>query len=202
MSADIIAPVEPLAAITTNPEAVNLELANAVETVAQSKTVEQLLQELQVALGSTQIFPAADKTQAFEHISFDFNLKDGTVTASTEAADESGKPLYSVVYSQPVKSEQKAEQESTTASSETNAEIMIEPIVESVEVTPPTATTEIREKPAVYDSRVLTIEEQRDIALKVCFFFISVVFGSFGLLYVYHRMQQQTKGLPADKSTL
>lgn len=202
MSADVTAPVEPLEATTTIPEAVNVEVAAATEIIAQSKTVEQLLQELQVALGSTQIFPDADQTQEFEHISFDFNLKEGTVTATTDAADESGNPLYSVVYSQPVKAEPQAEPEATPATSKTTSEIIVEPTVDSVEVTPATATTEIREKPAVYDFRVLTIEEQRDIALKVCFFFISIVMGSFGLLYVYHRMQQQTKGVPADKASL
>jgi hypothetical protein len=60
----------------------------------------------------------------------------------------------------------------------------------------------LREKPDVYDSRVLTIEEQKDIAMKVCVFFLLIVFGSFALLYVYHRMQQHTKENQADKSTL
>lgn len=91
------------------------------------------------------------------------------------------------------------EPEATPVPSETANEIIVEPTVESVEVA---HVTEIREKPAVYDSRVLTIDEQRDIALKVCFFFISIVMGSFGLLYVYHRMQQKTKGVPADKASL
>jgi len=41
----------------------------------------------------------------------------------------------------------------------------------------------------------LTLDEQKAIAMNVCFFFISVVLGSFGLLYVYHRIKtsQQTK---------
>lgn len=64
MSADVTAPVEPLEATTTVVETVNVEVAVAPETVtvAESKTVEQLLQELQVALASTQIFPAAEQT--------------------------------------------------------------------------------------------------------------------------------------------
>ena len=64
MSADVTAPVEPLEAATTVVETVNVEVAVAPETVtvAESKTVEQLLQELQVALASTQIFPVAEQT--------------------------------------------------------------------------------------------------------------------------------------------
>ena len=38
------------------------------------------------------------------------------------------------------------------------------------------------------DSRVLTIEEQREVAFKVVFFFIGLIAASFGVLYVYHRM--------------
>lgn len=34
------------------------------------------------------------------------------------------------------------------------------------------------------------LEEQRDIAFKVVFFFVSFIAVCFGLLYVYHRMQQ------------
>ena len=38
--------------------------------------------------------------------------------------------------------------------------------------------------------RVLTIEEQREVAFKVVFFFIGLIAASFGVLYVYHRMTQ------------
>ena len=38
------------------------------------------------------------------------------------------------------------------------------------------------------DSRVLTIEEQREVAFKVVFFFIGLIAASFGVLYIYHRM--------------
>lgn len=157
-----------------------------------------------------------------EHVAFDFNLKDGTVTASTDGLDEAGAPLTPIVYSQPVKAENEAIQEpaieieataeptvETTAepTTEPTAETTVEPTTQSatditVEPTPATTETPIREKPEVYDSRVLTIEEQRDIALKVCFFFISIVLASFGILYVYHRMKQQTRGVPADKQSL
>ena len=34
--------------------------------------------------------------------------------------------------------------------------------------------------------RVLTIEEQREVAFKVVFFFIGLIAASFGVLYVYH----------------
>jgi hypothetical protein len=68
--------------------------------------------------------------------------------------------------------------------------------VEEVSVAQPVQN----EKPEVYDSRVLTMEEQRDIAMRVCFFFISVILGAFGLLYVYHRMKQSSEKV--QKETL
>lgn len=40
------------------------------------------------------------------------------------------------------------------------------------------------------NSRVLTIEEQREVAFKVVFFFIGLIAASFGVLYIYHRMTQ------------
>ena len=65
---------------------------------------------------------------------------------------------------------------------------VVEAVPEPVSVNPAQ-----REKPEVYDSRVLTMEEQRDIAMRVFFFFISVILASFGLLYVYHLMKQRSQ---------
>ena len=49
------------------------------------------------------------------------------------------------------------------------------------------------DRPLVYDARVLTLDEQRDVALKVCFFFITITFGAFWILYVYHKMKESSK---------
>lgn len=127
-------------------------------------------------------------------------MVDGTVTATSDAIAENGEPLYSIVYSEPVKAEPEA-----TIAAEPEATTVPQTAVASettVEAVAPIVSAPLREKPEVYDSRVLTIEEQKEIALKVCFFFITIVMGSFGILYVYHRMQQKTKENQSDKTTL
>jgi hypothetical protein len=43
------------------------------------------------------------------------------------------------------------------------------------------------------------LQEQRDIAFKVVFFFVSFIAVCFGLLYVYHRMQQAAIDKEEDK---
>ena len=51
--------------------------------------------------------------------------------------------------------------------------------------------------------RVLTLEEQREVAFKVVFFFISLILASFLTLYVYHRASQSRKGKDSrDRTTL
>jgi len=100
MSADVTTSAEIVEisdALVSGPLDVKVAAVESTST-PQVKTVEQLLKELQVALASSQIFPA---DQA--NINFDFNLADGTVTATTDTKDENGNPLYSVVFSEPVK---------------------------------------------------------------------------------------------------
>ena len=52
------------------------------------------------------------------------------------------------------------------------------------------------------DPRVLTIEEQREVAFKVVFFFIGLIAASFGVLYIYHRMTQANVKSVREKQTL
>ena len=52
------------------------------------------------------------------------------------------------------------------------------------------------------DTRVLTIEEQREVAFKVVFFFIGLIAASFGVLYIYHRMTQANIKSVREKQTL
>ena len=52
------------------------------------------------------------------------------------------------------------------------------------------------------DPKVLTIEEQREVAFKVVFFFIGLIAASFGVLYVYHRMTQAKVKSVREKQTL
>lgn len=46
--------------------------------------------------------------------------------------------------------------------------------------------------------RVLTLEEQRDVAFKVIFFFMMLILASFAILYIYHRTSQKNR---KDNST-
>ena len=52
------------------------------------------------------------------------------------------------------------------------------------------------------DMKVLSIEEQREVAFKVVFFFIGLIAASFGVLYVYHRMTQANIKSVREKQTL
>merc|ERR1712060_458673 len=52
------------------------------------------------------------------------------------------------------------------------------------------------------DMKVLTIEEQREVAFKVVFFFIGLIAASFGVLYIYHRMTQANIKSVREKQTL
>ena len=52
------------------------------------------------------------------------------------------------------------------------------------------------------DPKVLTIEEQREVAFKVVFFFIGLIAASFGVLYVYHRINQANVKSVREKQTL
>jgi len=51
------------------------------------------------------------------------------------------------------------------------------------------------------NTRVLTIEEQREVAFKVVFFFIGLIAASFGVLYIYHRMSQANVKSVREKQT-
>ena len=52
------------------------------------------------------------------------------------------------------------------------------------------------------DTKVLTIEEQREVAFKVVFFFIGLIAASFAILYIYHRMTQANVKSVREKQTL
>ena len=43
------------------------------------------------------------------------------------------------------------------------------------------------------EENVLSIEEQRVIALKVCIFFICLICATIAILYVYHSIEQRSK---------
>lgn len=49
--------------------------------------------------------------------------------------------------------------------------------------------------------RILTPEEQREVAIKVVGFFIMLILGSFVLLYIYHRCSQSRARSAREKKT-
>jgi len=49
----------------------------------------------------------------------------------------------------------------------------------------PSVATEVSAK------RQAELDEARDVAFQVVFFFIALIFASFGLLYIYHKMEQE-----------
>lgn len=50
-------------------------------------------------------------------------------------------------------------------------------------------------------NRVLTPEEQREVAFKVVAFFIMLIIGSFALLYIYHSCSQSGVKSLREKKT-
>lgn len=48
--------------------------------------------------------------------------------------------------------------------------------------------------------RQAELDEARDVAFQVVFFFIALIFASFGLLYIYHKMEQERAMQAAGKT--
>jgi len=48
--------------------------------------------------------------------------------------------------------------------------------------------------------RQAALAEARDVAFQVVFFFIALIFASFGLLYIYHKMEQERAMQAAGKA--
>jgi hypothetical protein len=155
----------------------------------------------------------------FDHLNFHFDTHSGVVSVETLAKDTHGKPHYEYTYDtaahtgttyenshyevvevSPVKTEATT---ATVAAVDTAVKkIVAKDVVEKEQAPVKEETTTQAVYTDQYGNRVLSIEEQREVAFKVCFFFISVIVASFAGLYIYHRMSQSKVNAEKDKQTL
>lgn len=143
----------------------------------------------------------------FEHLQIDFDSHNGIINLETAARDNHGNAKYSYNYNL----------NSANEVSVVQPEPVVEPVIETVEDVVPAdvvddSTVEDTEDVApvisiVPDSEtspnasveenVLSIEEQREVALKVVSFFICLILATLFILGVYHKIEQKSK--PMDK---
>ena len=154
-----------------------------------------------------------------EHINIEFDLHSGKIIAETAARDNHGNPKYEYILDSNTQNtvqieqiEKKAEPISNTNDSAAKTdEIVVAPVAPVEEIVPdvnqPVDQTDAApvvvipdadltpEEPKVdsVEQRVLSIEEQREIALRVTIFFFCLIGGTFFVLYVYHKIEQRTK---------
>jgi lipopolysaccharide export LptBFGC system permease protein LptF len=145
----------------------------------------------------------AASTGALDHLNLHIDLSTNTIRVETEARDGEGNPLVSftvdeegnfqdplsaIIYKAltdptPAKPQEETKPENSTTN---NNQVIVADIIEDEKT--------IIETLVPKSSSKLTQEEefqmQRQVALKVVFFFVSFIFVCFGLLYLYHRIQQ------------
>ena len=81
---------------------------------------------------------------------------------------------------------------------------MVQPVYQPTVVQPvqPARKAEVNLPGQDVVNRVLTPEEQREVAFKVVAFFIMLIIGSFALLYIYHSCSQSGVKSLREKKTL
>lgn len=157
----------------------------------------------------------------FEHLNLEFDLQGNMVIAETAAKDYHGVPIYQYVYDSEAHSateivslEEAEIPAAVPQQSATPSETPLAPIGSTDEK----QATQTGEVEAVMggaaaaatvtenvdgEQRVLTLEEQREVAFKVVFFFMMLIAASFAILYIYHaaRQSKQDKN-SANRKTL
>jgi len=133
-----------------------------------------------------------DKTQYLNKINFEFDLTNGQIHATSGAVDTEGKPVYDWNLHQG-----KGEITETVRVPETSASV-VTPAAEVV-VAQPVQNTVTEEKapetvPTTFegiDWESMDMEQQREIAFKIVYFFIAFVMMTFGLLFLYYKLDQK-----------
>ena len=147
----------------------------------------------------------------FEHLNLEFDLTSKKVIAETAAKDYHGVPIYQYIYdsgdhqSTEIVNIPADEEASTTVVAPTQQTPSNVTPTEAAAATTAAATESVSEETAATEEnvnengdRVLTLEEQRDVAFKVIFFFMMLILASFAILYIYHRTSQKNR---KDNST-
>ena len=151
----------------------------------------------------------------FEHLNLEFDLTGKKVIAETAAKDYHGVPIYQYIYDAAAHQSTEIVNISadvpesafvapiTTPSEPTQAVVPFETAVPAAtaaatevvshETTSAEAASEIESTTSVNENgdRVLTLEEQREVAFKVVFFFMMLILASFAILYIYYRSSQK-----------
>ena len=148
----------------------------------------------------------------FTHLNIEFDLGGDKITAETAAKDYHGVPIYQYIYD----TAEKSAVEITNVDDEGIKEASVE-VPKAVIVAPQSISGQVsveeESDAAVAEAasedgdlflvnNVLTLEEQREVAIKVVSFFVMLIVASFVLLYIYHRCSQKKTLSQRDKKTL
>ena len=163
----------------------------------------------------------------FTHMDMNFDLTNNLVRLQTAAKDYHGQPHYQYNYNTDYRTAVEVSNIGDEATGITTTETemqlpedaaadteLIQGITaQAVNIAGSIETPEpaLLDKANLVDSdapgqeavdRVLTPEEQREVAFKVVAFFIMLIFASFGILYIYHRCSQSGVKSVREKKTL
>lgn len=156
-------------------------------------------------------------SEMLDHINVEFDLHSGKVIAETAARDNHGNAKYQYIYDtashnvveveqvvvEPVQEKKsfldsflpKKKDQAVPAKvdepvvpaepvpEETQESVVANPDAEVVEPVVPV------ESESPFDERYLSIEEQREIALRVTGFFFCLIIGTFLILFAYHKIE-------------
>ena len=155
------------------------------EPASVQELLTQLLERLQS--GASDLWPDAPLKDAemFTHLNIEFDLGAGLIEIETAAKDIHGEPFYTYELQPHAAAEESDEEDAAGSDSESEEE------GETVAVVEAEGEVALLGIDADSSKKILTVEEQREVAFKVVFFFISLIIASFGVLYIYHRMSQK-----------
>ena len=189
-------------------EAVSEEQARQIKWQSEYKpSVNELLKKLSEALQDQDqiehMWPDArlkDK-EMFTHLNIEFDLDGEKITAETAAKDYHGVPIYQYVYDTADKSAIEITNIEDQGIKEAKIDEVPQPISSETAQISSEQTDDILGGTKT-NRDVLTLEEQRALAIKVVSFFIMLIIASFVILYIYHRCTQKHARSTRDKKTL
>ena len=130
--------------------------------------------------------------EMFTHLNVEFDLNSNKITAETAAKDYHGVPHYQYIYN----TNEHTAVEITNLGEEDFADVVNVPAftatevptaVEDISAFAPEVVSEIGGIPLSEEMKILSLEEQREVAFKVVSFFIMLIIASFALMFIYHR---------------
>lgn len=163
------------------------------ETVVEA---EQTAEKVVIEVSDAEEAKPESAPQVEEQVSHKPELIPVNADSAITASDDQDKPVQeekaAATTSEEVSTEAKVEQEATPSNEEAAVETTAVQEDKPAEISNAEPQSEQKET-ATATPKMTQQEEfeaQRDIAFKVVFFFTSFIVFCFGMLYVYHRMQQ------------